>query len=121
MILLRDGRPEAFQKEGDLDLLTELLINLGNNAAVASEYGKRIWLGADEKSIWVRDEGSGIPQIELENVKKAFYRVDKSRSRKSGNMGLGLSICERIAQLHRGNLKIESQLGVGTKITLEIR
>lgn len=119
LILEYEGTWNQWKRRGDEELLIALLINLVNNAVIASKPGDRIWLGADEKRIWVRDEGCGIPQTELSNVKKAFYRVDKSRSRKSGNMGLGLSICERIAAIHRGRLQIESRLGVGTKISLE--
>ena len=47
----------------------------------------------------------------------AFYRVDKSRSIKSGNMGLGLALCEQIAAVHHGKVEIESEVGRGTKIS----
>ena len=101
----------------DQDLVVSLLINLINNGIQASVEGSNIYIGADEKSIWVRDEGHGIPAEELANVMKAFYRVDKSRSSKSGNMGLGLSLCHRIAEVHKGTLNIESEEGKGTTVT----
>lgn len=101
----------------DRDLVVSLLINLINNGIQTSSEGSNIYIGADEKSIWVRDEGRGIPAEELKNVMKAFYRIDKSRSRKSGNMGLGLSLCSRIAQVHKGTLNIESEEGIGTTVT----
>lgn len=104
----------------DLDLMTSFLINLINNSIMASEPGSRIYMGAGERSLWVRDEGCGIPSDEIGKVRKAFYRVDKSRSRKSGNMGLGLALCEQIAAAHHGRMEIESEVGKGTKIFLEL-
>ena len=67
--------------------------------------------------MWVRDQGCGIPPQEVDKVRQAFYRVDKSRSRKSGNMGLGLALCEQIAAVHHGRMEIESEMGKGTKIS----
>lgn len=101
----------------DMDLMTSFLINLINNSIMASEPGSHIYMGAGEQSLWVRDEGCGIPPAEIEKVRKAFYRVDKSRSRKSGNMGLGLALCEQIAKAHHGRMEIESEVGRGTKIS----
>lgn len=104
----------------DLDLMTSFLINLINNSIMASEPGSHIYMGAGEHSLWVRDEGCGIPPEEVDKVRKAFYRVDKSRSRKSGNMGLGLALCEQIAAVHHGRMEIESEAGKGTKVFLEM-
>lgn len=101
----------------DVDLMTSFLINLINNSIMASQPGSQIYMGAGEHSLWVRDEGCGIPPEEVEKVRKAFYRVDKSRSRKSGNMGLGLALCEQVAKVHHGRMEIESELGKGTKIS----
>ncbi len=112
-----EGNYKGQIKEFDPDLMTSFLINLINNSAIASTPGSTIYLGSDEKSLWVRDEGCGIPREEVEKVRKAFYRVDKSRSRKSGNMGLGLALCEQIAAVHHGRMKIESEVGKGTKIS----
>ena len=115
--LMREGNYRGKTRKLDEDLMTSFLINLINNSIMASESGSRIYLGADEDSLWVRDEGCGIPPEEVDKVRKAFYRVDKSRSRKSGNMGLGLALCEQIAFVHHGTMEIESQVGKGTKIS----
>ena len=115
---MTEGEYRGLTKRMDVDLMTGFLINLVNNSAMASEEGGRIFMGADKDSLWVRDEGCGIPPEELEKVRKAFYRVDSSRSRKSGNMGLGLALCEQIASVHQGKMKIESREGVGTKVSI---
>ena len=120
MTLLREGSLENRTKILDADLMTSFLINLINNGIMASEEGGVIYLGADESALWVRDEGCGIPREEIFNIRKAFYRVDKSRSRKSGNMGLGLALCEQIAAAHGKTMQIESKLGEGTKVWIEI-
>ncbi len=115
--LVREGDYQGKRKYLDADLMTSFLINLINNSIMASGAGSHIYLGADSHSLWVRDEGCGIPPEEVDKVRKAFYRVDKSRSRKSGNMGLGLALCEQIAAVHHGHMEIESKVGEGTKIS----
>ena len=115
--LVREGDYQGKRKCLDADLMTSFLINLINNSIMASGAGSHIYLGADSHSLWVRDEGCGIPPEEVDKVRKAFYRVDKSRSRKSGNMGLGLALCEQIAAVHHGHTEIESKVGEGTKIS----
>ncbi len=116
--LMWEGDYQGRTKQMDADLMTSFLMNLINNSIMASKPGSRIYLGADEHSLWVRDEGCGIPPEEVDKVRKAFYRVDKSRSRKSGNMGLGLALCDQIAAVHHGTMKIESRVGEGTKISM---
>lgn len=66
----------------------------------------------------VTDTGIGIPESELENVRRRFFRVDSDRSRETGGTGLGLSIIESIVKLHRGELVIESTLGQGTAMKI---
>lgn len=120
LTLVLEGAYQGMTKRIDPDLMTSFLINLINNSIMASEEGGRIYMGADETSLWVRDEGCGIPPEEMEKVRKAFYRVDKSRSRKSGNMGLGLALCEQIAAAHQGRMEIESKIGEGTKVLVRL-
>ncbi len=117
MAFILEGEYQGRHMCLDMDLMTSFLINLINNSIMASEPGSPVYLGAGEHSLWVRDEGCGIPPEEVDKVRKAFYRVDKSRSRKSGNMGLGLALCEQIATVHHGKMEIESEVGKGTKIS----
>lgn len=102
----------------DRDLFESLLINLIDNAVRASGYGQTIFLTGGQEKISVRDQGCGIPPEELPRVTEAFYMVDKARSRKTGGSGLGLALCERIAQLHGARLQIESVPGEGTEVTV---
>ena len=66
----------------------------------------------------VRDRGIGIPRDELASVFEPFYRVDHSRSKKTGGYGLGLSLCKKIAEAHGGSISIESEPGRGTTVTV---
>ncbi len=102
---------------GDLILLQSLLVNLLDNAIKASSNDSVIWLSAyfDKVPILeVRDSGCGMEEDEASLVCEPFYRVDKARSRSSGGVGLGLSLCREIAHLHGAELKINSRPGKGT-------
>ena len=57
--------------------------------------------------IVVSDDGAGIPATEFANLFEPFYRIDRSRSRKTGGYGLGLSICKRILELQGGSVAIQ--------------
>ena len=106
---------------GDADLLTSLLTNLIDNAAKASPAGSTVTLTIAQGKLSVADEGSGIPAEQIPLVTEPFYRVDKARSRKLGGAGLGLSLCQMIAQAHGGELTIRSEMGKGTTITMTWR
>ena len=70
------------------------------------------------KLIRVSDNGIGIDPENLPRLFERFYRVDKSRSIKSGGTGLGLSIVKHIVYLFQGEIKVESKLGEGTTFTV---
>jgi signal transduction histidine kinase len=74
---------------------------------------------ADEIIIAVQDFGSGIPEQELPYIFEPFYRVDKSRSKKTGGYGLGMSLSKRIMETHGGTIEITSKLNVGTIVFLK--
>ncbi len=107
---------------GNMELLITLLNNLVDNALKASSPGTDIRLEAKEADgkliLEVKDQGIGMTKEQMAHIKEAFYRVDKSRSREAGGAGLGLSICERIMQLHRGEMVFESHPGKGTTARL---
>lgn len=107
----------------DLDLMTDVIVNLIDNAVKASEPGSEICLkaGIDDNGntyILVQDFGCGIPPEEKEKILEPFYMVDKSRSRKYGGAGLGLALTKLILEHHHMRLCIESEMNVGTKIKI---
>ena len=69
----------------------------------------------------IKDTGIGIPEEDLEKVVDRFYQVDKSRSKESGGIGLGLSICNEIVKLHGGRIEIKSKVGEGTIISVYLK
>lgn len=107
------------------DLVKSLLINLIDNAVKAMENGGRIKLRQNMTKegchIMIRDSGRGIPQADLEKITEAFYRVDKSRSRRQGGAGLGLALCSEIVDLHSGTMEFFSELGKGTAVVIELK
>lgn len=100
----------------DADLMESLLINLVENAAKASQPGQTVRLSARGLVIEVRDDGCGMAQEELPRVCAPFYRIDRSRSRKSGGAGLGLALAQEIAAAHGAKLRIVSAPGEGTAV-----
>ncbi|SHO42967.1 sensor histidine kinase [Anaerocolumna xylanovorans] len=106
----------------DEQLMKTVLINLMDNARKAVDIAGRIRIEAKAEGkkvrITVSDNGRGIPTEEIPKIQEAFYRVDKSRSRKEGGVGLGLAICANIMKLHGGEIQFESGLAKGTKVTL---
>jgi two-component system OmpR family sensor kinase len=74
---------------------------------------------SDEVAIDVRDSGTGIPPEERERVFERFYRLDSSRSRRTGGAGLGLAISREIVQLFKGTIRVSDSPGPGT--TVEVR
>ena len=74
--------------------------------------------GTDTAPLTVTDNGIGIPREAQASVFERFYRVDKSRSKATGGTGLGLAIVKHIARIHNARIKLESQVDVGTTITV---
>lgn len=71
---------------------------------------------AGRTMIAVKDSGTGIPKEDVDKVFDRFYRSDKSRTKKSGGSGLGLSIAKWIIDQHGAEVKLYSELGMGTKV-----
>jgi CheY-like chemotaxis protein len=94
------------------------VINLLKNArSFTSEGSVSITTRTEEDHVLVsvKDTGEGIPQEKLSAIFDEFYQVDQSRSRKRQGAGLGLAICRRLIEAHRGRIWVESQEGVGTE------
>ncbi|MCL2572722.1 MAG: HAMP domain-containing histidine kinase [Defluviitaleaceae bacterium] len=109
--------------QGQKDLIRSLLLNLCYNAVKACDQGQgQIELGAarygQQIILSVRDNGHGIAPEHLHKITEPFFRVDKARSREHGGVGLGLTLCKQIADVHGAKLGVESVLGLGTKISI---
>ena len=101
----------------------ELVKNLLENAVRYNNYGGRVnvTIESEKKSTWlfVFDDGIGISPKEQTRIFERFYRVEKSRSQRSGGTGLGLSIVKHICTLYGWKLSLKSKLGVGTEVTVD--
>ena len=106
---------------GDRTLLREMIHNLIDNAVRYNRPDGSVQVRVSQGVLMVRDTGIGIPKESCERVFERFYRVDKSRSRKTGGTGLGLAIVRHVAQLHHAELSLESEEGVGTTITVRFK
>lgn len=106
------------------DLIQSLLINLVDNAAKAYDTGmenRKVCLTVSGSTIEVSDNGRGIPKEALPRIFEPFYMVDKSRSKKSGGSGLGLTLVRKIADAHGAEITVESSVGKGTTVRLRFQ
>ena len=100
--------------------IKQVIIILLDNAMKYSKDKIDVFLEKNEQDVIIRvkDYGIGIPQDEIINIFERFYRVDKARSRETGGTGLGLHIAKTIMKLHKGEIKMTSNDGVGTEAVL---
>ncbi len=107
---------------GDPMELHSAVSNLVVNALKYSDGGSPVeieWTSeAGHPTLHVIDHGDGIDPVHIPRLTERFYRVDKSRSQKTGGTGLGLAIVKHVALSHNAELNIESQVGVGSKFSL---
>ena len=110
------------QIQADPTLLGEMLCNLIENAVKYNRDGGEVRVSVqrleDAARVRVRDTGIGIPAAHIDHVFERFYRVDGSRSKQTGGTGLGLSIVKHGAKLHGASVELQSDVGVGTTVTL---
>lgn len=117
-------------KNKDIDLweysgyIRQILLNIISNAIkYTGENGSvniKQYIKAEKVFIEVKDNGIGIPQEDIDRIFERFYRVDKARSRSVGGTGLGLAITKHMVKALNGNIKVESELGVGSKFIIEL-
>jgi two-component system sensor histidine kinase SenX3 len=109
---------------GNKEMLITAVKNLVENAITYSDQGTSVGIGCTAKDsvaeIVVTDSGAGISPENQQRIFERFYRADPSRSRDTGGTGLGLSIVKHVAKIHRGEIKLFSQVGVGSTFTLRI-
>ncbi|MBC7217332.1 MAG: PAS domain-containing protein [Candidatus Caldatribacterium sp.] len=104
---------------GDRDRLAQVLTNLLHNAILFSREGSTITIegeeGKETTTVFILDEGPGIPEEDIPFIFERFYRVDKSRSRKGGGMGLGLAIVREIVERHGGKVGVANRPQGGSR------
>jgi two-component system phosphate regulon sensor histidine kinase PhoR len=113
-----EAGPDVPLVEADPDRLTQVLLNLLDNAFKYSPPCERVTacITSDAESVRfrVRDRGIGIPPDDLPHIGERFFRSEKARSRAQGGSGLGIAIARALVELHGGTLRIESKVGQGT-------
>ena len=99
-----------------LHALDNILANAENHAGGAS--AMRVRRIGDRVEIVVEDQGPGVPDEHLPRLTERFYRVNVADSRSRGGTGLGLAIVKHVVSRHKGELRIESEPGAGSRFTL---
>lgn len=107
----------SLQIQADPELLKELVYNLCDNALRYNRPGGHVWITVTDRLI-VQDDGIGIPGKFQKRIFERFFRVDKSRSKKTGGTGLGLAIVKHIAEVHHAVISLDSDEGIGTTISV---
>lgn len=118
-VLPRTGN---FALSGDRRLLGHVLSNLIDNSLKYSESPIEITLdrGDGETRVSVSDRGPGVPEAELTRIFDPFHRVDPSRTKTTGGFGLGLDLCRRVAEAHKGTIQARNREGGGLEVILSL-
>ena len=130
LALLAEKRNITLETEGDGfligsdALIYRLLFNLTENAVKYNRSGGSVKVSVTQEPekllIRVSDTGCGVPEEYQQSIFQPFFRVDKSRSREYGGVGLGLSLVWEIANLHGGCVRVEESSKKGTTIAVEL-
>ncbi|WP_418872558.1 sensor histidine kinase [Waltera sp.] len=112
------GKCKDITMVGSDILIYRLVYNLVENAIKYNHSGGQVTVTAERKEkhvyLSVEDTGTGIPEELKERVFEPFFRVDKSRSRELGGVGLGLALVREIVRVHDGNITVKSNPSGGT-------
>lgn len=119
-----EAPPELPVLLADADRFKEIIINLVDNAFKYSPPKTQVTLEAQSTAehlvVAVRDRGPGIPPDEVAFLFERFFRGSEKGGRKSGGSGIGLAIVKEIVDAHRGSIRVESSVGVGTSFIVEL-
>lgn len=122
--LVADKIPENLQISADRRAVMQVLLNLLSNAVKFTPAGGTIEVSCEELQngvqITVKDTGIGIPKDKIDIVTLPFEQVDSELTRQHEGSGLGLAITKELVGLHGGTLKIESDVGKGTTVTVNL-
>lgn len=108
----------------DRDRLNQVIINLLSNAIKYTHENGHVRISVHDTSengiMTVEDDGIGIPEDELPLIFERFYRTDKSRNRKTGGAGIGLTITKAIVNAHGGKIEVTSSVNKGSCFTITL-
>ena len=126
LLLKIESDQARIEMDYDADRLLQIMYNLLSNAIKFTPSGGKVILRAnqvnDRLHIGVEDTGPGIPEEEMVQIFDRFFQAKNQQHAKAGGTGIGLSLTKELVKLMGGDIKVESQPGVGTKflITLPI-
>ncbi len=120
--LLFDTDQEELIMAFDIDKIERILLNLLSNAIKCTREGGHIEVNVHRQThnvlITVSDTGIGIPEDKLELIFERFEQVDNSLTGDHEGTGMGLSLVRSLVEMHGGNIRVESNLGVGSKFSV---
>ncbi|MCU1263917.1 MAG: hypothetical protein JWM21_235 [Acidobacteria bacterium] len=120
---------EACSVDGVSDLLRSAVENVVRNAVRHTAPGTEVEIalscesvnGGRYATVNVRDHGKGVPEESIQDIFRAFYRVEHARDRKTGGTGLGLAIAARAVRLHGGTIKATNALDGGLSVEIRLQ
>jgi signal transduction histidine kinase len=111
---------EGAPLQGDRERLVRVVSNLLQNAGKYAPEGSPIEVTITGRALEVADRGPGVPEEALERIFTPFYRLEGSRSRETGGVGLGLMIARQVVELHGGIIAARNREGGGLAVRLEL-
>ncbi len=108
----------------DKEKISQVIVNLLSNAIRYTNNNGEIYINLYKENnnikIHIKDNGIGIPKESLDYIFERFYRVDKSRSKNTGGIGVGLTIVKSIIDLHKGKIEVKSEVNKGSEFTITL-
>lgn len=108
----------------DKDKISQAIINILSNSIKYSNEGSTIYINTfDDRKynyISIKDTGIGIDKDDIKYIFERFYRADKSRNRKSGGIGVGLTISKTIVEKHNGTIIVKSKINCGSEFIIKL-